>query len=112
MLSKIDFVKNYIFNGEAVPSSPMDTYYLKETNKITLHSRGVLPNVRLHWQDVSGVEKEVTQYDATAKKYECIFDADIFNRYLTMHPKRLQWLRLVYNPVGTPIISSAINRYN
>ena len=112
MLSKLDFINNYIFKGDAINAFPMDNYYLKETDKITLHSRGVLPNVRLHWQDVSGVEKEAIQYSPIAKKYECIFDADIFNRYLTMHPKRLQWLKLIYNPVGTPIISTAINRYN
>lgn len=111
-MDKITFLNQYLLSGKLSSANRLEEQCQKESRAITIHSRGVLPNMRVDYTDVTGAEKRIIQYSKEGELYDDIFNKDIFNRYLTMHPKRLAWSKLVYTPVGRSLISSAINRYN
>ncbi len=111
-MDKLTFLNMYILRGKPFAACPLESYYLNESRKLTIHSRGVLPNMRVTYTDVTGTEKQIIQHTKEGELYDEIFNKNIFNRYLTMHPKRLAWSKLVYTPIGKSLISSALNRYN
>jgi hypothetical protein len=105
--------REVVLNHEGnLPYSDMYLYAVSEMERVTIHSRGILPNVVLSYTDGSGTTRELRQWTAENERYDKYFDKNIFNRYLTMNPQRLKWSKLIYQPAGQVLVMNAANRYN
>ena len=72
-----EVVLNYEGN---LPYSDMYLYAVSEMERVTIHSRGILPNVVLSYTDGSGTTRELRQWSGENERYDKYFDKNIFNK--------------------------------